>query len=113
MTKNKFENQFEALFLNPDQTKTEQWIRLARDLGEAFDEEDSEKIGFSSVSDELLTKFQHVKDIFGTEIAQILYDNIESGGILPCELAEAAKYLQEGGNPGELTQKANSGVFMP
>ncbi|NPV89749.1 MAG: hypothetical protein HPY50_03095 [Firmicutes bacterium] len=112
MQKNSFETEFNALFPHPAPEKTEKWLHLARDLGEVYDEADGEKNGLGLVCDELITKFQLVKEHFGGEIAQILYDNIEFGAILPSELWEAARFIQNGGSPGELSQQADSGMFM-
>ena len=112
MPTNNFETEFNALFPHPAPEKTEKWLHFARDLSEVYDEEDGEKNGLALVCDELITKFRLVREQFGEEITQVLYDNIESGAMLPSELCEAAQFIQNGGSPDELTQQANNGMFM-
>jgi len=103
--------EFDEIFPKPDPAMTEKWRQFASDVGGAYDLNEGTASGVDLIWDELITGFRGVKDTFGVDTAQTLYESIGAGGILPSELNNAAQYIQDGGNPEETAHQASLGMF--
>lgn len=105
MSEKDFLEHIHALLPMPDHAATREWLEYARQLAE------DGSCTVESFCAELHDAIRSVKEMFGAEIAQTLYNAEQAGEFCfnPFELPRAARYLYEGKSLEEVRHLARDG----